>query len=63
MDLLQESAINCPYCGETISIVVDGSVEEQHYIEDCEVCCRPMEIRVNAPADGSIRVDVRGEND
>jgi hypothetical protein len=34
----------CPYCGEQISIVVDLSVRRQTYIEDCEVCCKPIEI-------------------
>ncbi|MFC1696683.1 CPXCG motif-containing cysteine-rich protein [Pseudomonadota bacterium] len=63
MNLLQESTISCPYCGEVISILVDGSVEEQQYIEDCEVCCRPMDIRVNVSANGSIQVDVHSEND
>ena len=38
--------ILCPYCGETIDIVVDGSLEQQHYVEDCSVCCRPMELYV-----------------
>jgi hypothetical protein len=63
MNLLQESIISCPYCGEMISILVDGSVEEQQYIEDCEVCCRPMDIRVNVLANGSIQVGVHAEND
>ena len=34
----------CPYCGEQISVVVDLSVRRQTYIEDCEVCCKPIEI-------------------
>jgi hypothetical protein len=34
----------CPYCGEQISMVVDLSVRRQIYIEDCEVCCKPIEI-------------------
>lgn len=63
MHLNQELGINCPYCGESISILVDGSVEEQQYVEDCEVCCRPMDIRVEALENGSLRVDVRSEND
>ena len=63
MNLNQEFGINCPYCGESISILVDGSVEEQQYVEDCEVCCRPMDIRVEALGNGSLRVDVRSEND
>lgn len=39
-----EHSFECPYCGEEISMVLDTSVERQKYIEDCEVCCRPIEI-------------------
>ena len=39
-----EHFFNCPYCGEQISMVVDLSVRRQIYIEDCEVCCKPIEI-------------------
>ena len=35
----------CPYCSERISMVLDISVGGQTYIEDCEVCCRPIEVR------------------
>lgn len=34
----------CPHCGERISMVLDLSVESQSYVEDCEVCCNPIEI-------------------
>lgn len=44
MNLLQEKNIGCPYCGESITILVDGSVGDQQYIEDCQVCCRPMQV-------------------
>ena len=43
--------IQCPYCGETIDILVDGSLEMQSYIEDCQVCCRPMELSVTLSDD------------
>jgi transcription elongation factor Elf1 len=39
-----EHAFACPYCGEEISMVLDLSVPRQTYVEDCEVCCRPIEI-------------------
>lgn len=39
-----EKFFPCPYCGETISMLLDLSVSEQTYTEDCEVCCRPIEI-------------------
>lgn len=56
-------ASHCPYCGEAIRLVVDCSVTRQQYIEDCEVCCRPMEISVEIDEDGISSVDVRSEND
>ena len=43
-----EHFFTCPYCGEPISMVLDLSVPEQTYIEDCEVCCRPIQIRYAA---------------
>ena len=39
---LSEKTIACPYCGESISVLVDESVPAQSYVEDCEVCCRPI---------------------
>ncbi len=63
MSLFQESTVSYPYCAESISILLDGSVEEQQYIEDCEVCCRPMDIKVIVAANGSVRLDVRRKND
>lgn len=46
MNQLVSSHITCPYCGETIELVVDCSIPEQVYIEDCEVCCRPINLSV-----------------
>lgn len=63
MNLLEESVISCPYCGEPITILVDGSLEEQQYIEDCQVCCQPMEIRVKVMANGSFQIEARNENE
>jgi transcription elongation factor Elf1 len=39
-----EHFFTCPYCGEQISMVIDLSVRQQTYVEDCEVCCNPIEI-------------------
>jgi transcription elongation factor Elf1 len=49
-----EQFFNCPYCGQTISVLLDLSVPDQEYIEDCEVCCRPIEIRYQVAEDGEI---------
>ncbi|MFK2932193.1 CPXCG motif-containing cysteine-rich protein [Dyella agri] len=32
--------IDCPYCGEVIELLLDESVADQCYIEDCAVCCQ-----------------------
>lgn len=44
-----EHAFTCPYCWETISMLLDHSVS-QTYIEDCEVCCNPIEVSVQFEA-------------
>lgn len=63
MQALQEHWINCPYCGEAINVLIDCSIAEQDYIEDCQVCCRPIEFQVYAEADGSVIVNVFNENE
>jgi len=38
-----EQSYTCPYCWQTASILIDLSVENQSFIEDCEVCCHPIQ--------------------
>ena len=47
----QEAPTPCPYCGETITLLVDTSVLPQDYIEDCHVCCQPIEVSVTGTED------------
>jgi hypothetical protein len=44
---MEEHFFQCPYCWEAISMLLDRSVSEQSYIEDCEICCNPIQITVN----------------
>ncbi len=53
----------CPYCGEAIDLVIDCSVIEQHYIEDCQVCCRPISVSIRIDSDNNASVAVRHENE
>lgn len=46
-----EHFFTCPYCWQEISFVLDLSIDEQTYIEDCEVCCRPIQIWYSADGD------------
>jgi transcription elongation factor Elf1 len=43
-----EQFFTCPYCWQTISMVLDLSAAEQSYVEDCEVCCNPIQISYTA---------------
>ena len=45
-----EHFFQCPYCWETISVLVDTSVTHQQYVEDCEVCCNPIEFELHCSA-------------
>lgn len=57
-----EHDIYCPYCGESISVLIDGSIAEQEYIEDCQVCCRPINFFVVVSED-ALTVEVKTENE
>jgi hypothetical protein len=58
---LDELDIQCPYCWETISVLIDCSVEAQDYIEDCQVCCRPIVFDVRVDDDGCSTVSVNSD--
>ena len=55
--------ISCPYCGEIIEILIDPSVESQTYIEDCQVCCRPINMAVTIDDEGRPTVNAFAEDD
>jgi len=40
--MLETAEYDCPYCGETVETTVDLSGGDQTYIEDCQVCCKPI---------------------
>ncbi len=63
VDALYETDIACPYCGESIAVLIDCSEPEQEYIEDCQVCCRPILFTVMIEGGGEPRVWVRSEDD
>ena len=58
-----ERHIGCPYCGETIGVLIDDSLPEQTYVEDCQVCCRPIVLDVAVEDDGAIAVSASAENE
>ena len=46
-----EQFFYCPYCAQKISMLIDLSVSSQNYVEDCEICCRPIEISYQIDGD------------
>ena len=55
--------IHCPYCGEELEIAIEASAGAQEYVEDCQVCCKPMQIRIRVSAVGTSHLDVRSEDE
>ena len=60
---LYEKRVNCPYCGEPIEVLWDPSIPHQNYIEDCQVCCRPIIFDVTVDDNNEITVFVRNEGE
>lgn len=63
MSELIEQDISCPYCGESIEVVIEVLDESQEYIEDCQVCCRPIVFNIDTAFDDSTSVSVHSENE
>ena len=61
--MLAYEDIECPYCGEWINLALDTSAGAQRYIEDCQVCCRPITVNLDVDADGDAVVRVQSEED
>lgn len=53
-----EHSFTCPSCGEVISMVLDPSIHSTTYIEDCEVCCNPLEISYTIEDDCLVHFEV-----
>jgi transcription elongation factor Elf1 len=56
--------IDCPYCGERFSTLVEPYDGDQDYIEDCQVCCQPIEVHIEVGLEGeNVSVTVRRNDD
>ncbi len=53
--MLDSARIDCPYCGEQFETSIDCSAGGQQYIEDCPVCCQPIEMKTDVDPDGNLR--------
>ena len=67
---MDSQPVRCPYCGEWLEVLIDPSVRLQEYVEDCQVCCRPMTLTVtlgvvvgpDGPDDVTAQVEARTED-
>ncbi len=49
----------CPFCGQLNVLVVDTSQPSARFITDCEVCCRPFEVRAECEPGEILSLEVR----
>jgi hypothetical protein len=63
MGSLAEQIVRCPYCGEGIEVLIDHQEAGHQYIEDCQVCCKPIIFSVAEDSVGNLSVSVRDENE
>ncbi len=64
MHELDEIIIVCPYCGESLDVLVDTSSGPQQYYEDCSVCCAPILFIVSEDDEtGKMFVDVKRDDE
>jgi hypothetical protein len=54
-----EHDFSCPYCGAPISMLIDPTVPDQGYVEDCEVCCNPIAIHYTSDGEQVLSFEAR----
>ncbi|MET1255209.1 CPXCG motif-containing cysteine-rich protein [Aliikangiella maris] len=59
----QQTSIQCPYCWEIIEVLVDCSETQQNYIEDCQVCCRPIVFDVTIDSGNGVELYAKTEDE
>ncbi len=58
-----EIEVVCPYCGEPGWVSVTPGEEDESFVQDCAVCCRPWQVRIRRRRDGTAEVSVGSEGD
>ena len=64
MQAIEYCNCQCPWCGVELELAIDCSAGGQEYVEDCQICCSPMLVRVQIKLDGEpqLLVTVEREN-
>lgn len=63
MELLEQFDINCPYCGENLTVSVDCSAGSHDFIEDCATCCRPIELHADIDSGQLLALNARRDDE
>jgi len=62
--MIETHLVSCPYCGEGFETNIDCSAGDQSYIEDCYVCCQPIEFSIQVNSNGDLSsIEVRSGNE
>jgi hypothetical protein len=52
---MQFHLVECPYCGESFETPVDTSSGSARYVEDCQICCQPIEFSLEVDHAGVLQ--------
>ncbi len=64
MNIEQDRTVACPYCGKPVGVVIDCTIPVQEFVEDCQVCCSPIQFSVSVDEDGEIvELQARSEDE
>lgn len=63
LNQLIETTVQCPYCWEQFGLLVDASIDSQAYVEDCEVCCQPIDFIVEIDEQDQVLVQARSQQE
>lgn len=58
MELVVQTDISCPWCGELFSITVDTSQGDYSTVEDCSVCCRPIQLNISCAPGEVVEIEI-----
>ncbi len=53
-DAAQFQSLQCPYCGEVFELLLDLSAGSARYVEDCQICCQPIDLDIEVDHDGAL---------
>jgi hypothetical protein len=54
------ATVQCPFCGQSFDVAIDTTIASQCFTTDCEVCCRPFEVRAECENGEIVSVTVAG---